>query len=86
MRASAQKTASPTSRPRLVDRPLPKDDPRQRCPDITKAKTLLGFAPSISLEQGLVPIIAYFRRRLANPSAPARAGPQQDQGAWVSAC
>jgi UDP-glucuronate decarboxylase len=52
------------SKSRLVHRPLPRDDPRQRCPDITKAKTLLGFAPKIPLAQGLVPTIEYFREAL----------------------
>jgi UDP-glucuronate decarboxylase len=49
------------SKSKLVNRPLPKDDPRQRCPDITKAKERLGFSPKISLEQGLAPTIEYFR-------------------------
>ena len=34
-------------------RPLPSDDPKQRCPDITKARTLLGWEPSVGLEEGL---------------------------------
>ncbi len=54
-----------SSKSRLVHRPLPQDDPRQRCPDITKAKTLLGFAPKVPLAEGLVPTIEYFRRALA---------------------
>jgi UDP-glucuronate decarboxylase len=50
---------------KLVHRPLPVDDPKQRRPDITKAKEQLGFVPTISLAEGLVPTIAYFRNELA---------------------
>ena len=49
------------SRSRLVTRPLPSDDPKQRCPDISLAKKALGWEPTISLEDGLAPTIAYFR-------------------------
>ena len=41
--------------------PLPQDDPVRRCPDITKAQSLLGWTPSVSLEDGLVKTINYFR-------------------------
>jgi dTDP-glucose 4,6-dehydratase len=41
--------------------PLPIDDPMQRCPDITKAKSLLGWEPKISLRQGLTLSLDYFR-------------------------
>jgi dTDP-glucose 4,6-dehydratase len=41
--------------------PLPVDDPMQRCPDITKAKSLLGWEPKISLRQGLTLSLDYFR-------------------------
>jgi dTDP-glucose 4,6-dehydratase len=41
------------------------DDPKQRCPDITKAKTLLGWEPKVGLEEGLIKTIPYFRRKLA---------------------
>ena len=41
-------------------RPLPEDDPRQRQPDIAKARKLLGWAPSTPLKEGLVRTIAYF--------------------------
>ena len=56
--------ATTGSKSKLVHRPLPVDDPRQRCPDISKAKTLLGFEPKIPLAQGLAPTIEYFRTAL----------------------
>jgi len=48
------------SKSRLIFQPLPADDPRQRCPDITKAKTHLGWEPKIQLREGLTHTIAYF--------------------------
>jgi dTDP-glucose 4,6-dehydratase len=45
-------------------RPLPENDPKQRRPDITRARTLLGWEPRVALEQGLVPTIEFFRREL----------------------
>jgi UDP-glucuronate decarboxylase len=45
--------------------PLPGDDPRQRQPDISKAQALLGWRPTISLDDGLEPTIGYFRQLLA---------------------
>src|SRR5438309_7202918 len=45
-------------------RPLPENDPKQRRPDITRARTLLGWEPKIELEQGLKPTVAFFRREL----------------------
>ena len=47
----------------IVHRPLPADDPRQRRPDITKAKDLLGWEPTVPLEDGLDRTIRYFRDR-----------------------
>ena len=38
----------------IVRRPLPVDDPKQRQPDITRARTLLGWQPTIGLEEGLL--------------------------------
>jgi nucleoside-diphosphate-sugar epimerase len=45
--------------------PLPQDDPKRRRPDITKARTILGWEPQVSLEEGLKETIAYFRTRVA---------------------
>jgi dTDP-glucose 4,6-dehydratase len=50
------------TRSNIVFRPLPEDDPRQRRPDISKARTLLGWEPKVSLSEGLKPTIDYFRR------------------------
>jgi dTDP-glucose 4,6-dehydratase len=49
---------------RIVERPLPADDPKVRQPDITRARTRLGWQPRIPLEEGLEKTLAYFRRRL----------------------
>ncbi len=49
---------------KLVYMPLPEDDPKQRRPDITKAKALLGWEPTIPLEEGLKRTIAHFRKLL----------------------
>jgi UDP-glucuronate decarboxylase len=46
---------------KLVFRPLPADDPRQRQPDISVARSALNWAPKVSLEDGLKETIAYFR-------------------------
>ncbi|MCQ0986586.1 UDP-glucuronic acid decarboxylase family protein [Jiella marina] len=51
---------------RIVYRPLPADDPRQRQPDITKARDVLGWEPKVGLEDGLKETIAYFRSSLTN--------------------
>src|SRR5215213_6543603 len=53
------------SKSQIVYRPLPTDDPKVRRPDITRARTLLGFEPKVGLEEGLEHTIAYFRGRLA---------------------
>jgi UDP-glucuronate decarboxylase len=49
---------------KIVHRPLPSDDPKQRQPDITLARKVLGWEPKVSLEQGLQHTIAYFRTQL----------------------
>jgi len=49
----------------IVFHPLPQDDPKQRCPDIAKAKRLLNWEPKITLEDGLQRTYEYFRAQLA---------------------
>jgi UDP-glucuronate decarboxylase len=49
---------------RLVNRPLPIDDPVQRCPNITIARETLGWQPTVQLDEGLSRTIAYFERIL----------------------
>jgi dTDP-glucose 4,6-dehydratase len=50
---------------RIEFRPLPPDDPKIRRPDITKAKTILGWEPRVDLDEGLTLTIDYFRNKLA---------------------
>lgn len=52
------------SKSKLIHKPLPEDDPRQRQPDITLAKQMLGWSPVVPLEDGLKETIDYFRRVL----------------------
>ena len=52
------------SKSTLVFKPLPQDDPRQRQPDITLARTQLGWEPKVALQDGLKETIAYFRKTL----------------------
>jgi UDP-glucuronate decarboxylase len=53
------------SRSKIIEMPLPSDDPSQRQPDIGLARSKLGWEPGIQLEQGLVQTIAYFKQLLA---------------------
>lgn len=48
----------------ITYRPLPEDDPKRRCPDIRKAKEILGWEPKVSLEKGLERSILWFRKRV----------------------
>jgi dTDP-glucose 4,6-dehydratase len=52
------------SRSKVVYRPLPVDDPKQRKPDITRARSLLGWEPKVGLEEGLLRTVDYFRQKL----------------------
>jgi dTDP-glucose 4,6-dehydratase len=52
------------SKSRIIYKPLPVDDPKQRRPDITRARTLLGWEPKVQLEEGLVKTIEYFRTKV----------------------
>jgi UDP-glucuronate decarboxylase len=66
IRALAERILSLTgSSSRLVYRPLPLDDPLQRCPDITLARQTLAWEPQIPLDDGLARTIAHFRTLLA---------------------
>ncbi len=62
-------TGSPS---RAVRMPLPTDDPKVRQPDITRARTLLGWEPTVPLAEGLGVTIDYFRERLATAGADSR--------------
>ncbi len=59
------------ARSRIVHQPLPQDDPRQRQPDISRAQEVLGWRPSIQLEEGLKRTIAYFEELLRAPDVRA---------------
>jgi len=52
------------SKSQLVYRPLPEDDPKVRQPDITRARTLLGWEPKVGLEEGLTSTLEYFRKKV----------------------
>jgi dTDP-glucose 4,6-dehydratase len=52
------------SKSRIVYRPLPEDDPKVRKPDITRARTLLGWEPKVPLAEGLVKTLEYFRTKV----------------------
>jgi len=57
------------SKSKICHRPLPTDDPKQRCPDIGKARSLLGWEPKIDLESGLRMSLDYFRAAIAEETA-----------------
>jgi dTDP-glucose 4,6-dehydratase len=52
------------SKSRIVYGPLPEDDPKVRQPDITRARTLLGWEPKVGLEEGLLETLAYFKTKV----------------------
>ena len=52
------------SKSRIVYKPLPEDDPKVRQPDITRARTLLGWEPKVGLEEGLTKTLEYFRKKV----------------------
>ena len=54
----------PESRSRITFQPMPPDDPRIRCPDITRAKQILGWLPVISRKEGLGKMIEFYRGQL----------------------
>jgi UDP-glucuronate decarboxylase len=66
IRALAEEVLRETgARPRIVERPLPQDDPRKRRPDIAQARKVLGWEPRTTLAEGLRRTVEYFRKRLA---------------------
>jgi UDP-glucuronate decarboxylase len=62
----------------IVELPLPRDDPRQRQPDITLARALIGWEPTIQLRQGIEATVAYFDQLLSS-SKPDRSQPELRQ-------
>lgn len=62
---AVQKMVNPDSE--IIFKPLPQDDPRRRRPDITKAKSLLDWEPTVALQEGLKLTVEDFRDRLASP-------------------
>lgn len=69
-------------RSRIVFKPQPRDDPKQRRPDITRAMELLGWAPTVSLEDGLEETLAWFRKAMPQRVPPARTGQSSVGAAW----
>ncbi len=59
---------------RIVHRPLPENDPRQRRPDISLAQELLSWVPKIGLKQGLIHTIDYFEKLISNDATRAALG------------
>ena len=55
---------------RIRNCPLPADDPRQRRPDLARAKQLLGWSPSVSFREGIAKTVAYFASRIERDSPP----------------
>lgn len=53
------------SRSKVIEEPLPSDDPVQRCPDISRAQEVLGWSPSVELDEGLDQTIGYFEKVLS---------------------
>ena len=64
----------PDSASRTVRMPAAEDDPKQRCPDISRMREALGWSPTVGLEEGLARTIAYFRTQLDTRSLLATSG------------
>ena len=60
------------SRSRIVHRPLPENDPKQRQPDISLAQKLLDWKPHVALKQGLVKTVEYFEELLSDKALRAQ--------------
>ena len=56
-------------KPRIIFKPLPQDDPKRRCPDISKAKRLLKWEPKVNLEEGLKRTLEYFKEAFVREPA-----------------
>ena len=56
--------AATNSKSKIIFKPLPQDDPKQRKPDISRAKKILGWSPEVPLAKGLTQTIAYFRGKV----------------------
>jgi nucleoside-diphosphate-sugar epimerase len=52
--------------PKIIFEALPQDDPKQRCPDISKAKRILGWEPKVGLQDGLRTTLDYFKDHFAS--------------------
>ena len=61
--------AIPETKSTITHVPLPQDDPKQRCPDISLARQVLGWGPSVALREGLTKTIEYFDVLLQNQHA-----------------
>ena len=57
------------SRSKVIHMPLPKDDPKKRCPDITRARTLLGWEPQVRLAEGLKSTMEWYKLKLEQSRA-----------------
>ena len=68
------KLSGSESSSKLIYKPLPKDDPKQRCPDIRKAREVLGWEPRISAEEGLSRTLGWFAKRQAGRRTTSTAG------------
>jgi UDP-glucuronate decarboxylase len=74
------------SRSRVVFRPLPQDDPTQRCPDITLAQRILGWEPSVKLDDGLARTVSYFEQMLADSAQAENVADVTDAKEAASTC
>jgi UDP-glucuronate decarboxylase len=74
-----QVVAQTGSKSKIIAKPLPSDDPKQRQPDISLAKKELGWAPTVELKEGLKKTIAYFDQLLSSGENPQDYG-RQSQG------
>jgi nucleoside-diphosphate-sugar epimerase len=64
----------PRTKSHLVHLPMPPDDPRVRCPDITRARQVLGWSPTVPRKEGLKTMIDYYKDQLIKPAPAAIAG------------